>query len=111
MKKTNAMTGFSLRALFASGTGVGLTLRASVLAAVAMALMPQMMRAQATQPPAGSKVLDDFTKGAPTAAENTIKLVSGDKIKTYKEPQDDGHIIGQRRTMEIFLTPAANNPY
>jgi hypothetical protein len=98
MKKANEMTGFTLRA------GV-------LAAAVAMALMPRLMPAQITEPPAGSLVLDDFTKGEKTAAENTIKIVSGDKFKTYKEPAIDGHIIGGSRTWEVFLTPAANNPY
>src|ERR1700678_864311 len=59
---------------------------ASVLAAVAMALMPQMMPAQAPVPPAGSKTLDDFTKGFDTAAANTIHIVTGNVTKSYTEP-------------------------
>jgi len=82
-----------------------MTRGASVLAAVAMALMPQMMRAQTTEPPAGSKTLDDFTKGA-----DTIHIVTGNVTKSYTEPAKDDHIVGGTRAMEVVVD-AGNNPY
>jgi len=101
MKKIDAMAGFVLRLLFASGTGANRTRRAGVLAGVAMALIPQMMRAQTTVP-ADFKVLDDFTKG-----KVKIDATSGTTIKSQDHPE----IVGGTRTISLELGTAANNPY
>ena len=100
MRKIDAMAGFALRLLFASGTGAKLTRRASVLAGVAMALMPQTMRAQTTVP-ADFKVLDNFAKG-------DVKI-SGTSGTTTKS-QDHSDIIGGTRTISLELG-TGNDPY
>lgn len=103
MKKIDAMTGFALRLRFANGTGANYTRRASVLAAMAMALMPQMMRAQV---PAGFKLLDDFTKGN----NQPVQVVTGTKSNTYTDPHPDGNPIGGFRVIEVVVENG-NNPY
>jgi hypothetical protein len=106
MKRINAKP-YVLRLLFASGTGAGLTRRASVLAIVAMAAMPQITHAQTTVPTT-FKVLDDFTKGA-----DTINIKSGNETKSYTDTGAlaDDHIIGGTRAFELTVGVAGNNPY
>ena len=108
MKKINAITGYALRMPLASGTGAGLGFRASVLAAVAMALMPQTMRAQTPLPvvPKTFMILDDFTKGP-----QTINIASGNQTNSYTDPLNDGHIVGGTRAFELTIGAAGNNPY
>jgi hypothetical protein len=102
----------TMKKINATGTCANFTRRASVLAAVAMALMPQIMRAQATIPTT-FKVLDDFTKAWTGAevANNTIDIVSGTKTQSYTDPLNDGHIIGGTRAFELTVGAAGNNPY
>jgi hypothetical protein len=111
MKNINTLTGFALRSLFANGTGAGFTRPAGVLAAVAMALVPHMARAQTVVPvvPKTFLVLDDFTQGPPTPQK--IDIVTGSETATYTETQNDGHIIGGTRAFQIVVNQAANNPY
>jgi hypothetical protein len=87
-----AETNFLSRSRKKETTMKKLTNQACVLAALAMALMPQMMPAQAPVPPAGSRTLDDFTKGA-----DTIHIVTGNVTKSYTEPAKEDHIIGGTR--------------
>ena len=105
MKNLNTMTDFAFRLRFAGKTDTGLTRRASVLAAVAMAVMPQMIRAETTVPTT-FKVLDDFTKGA-----DKINIKSGNETKSYTEPVKDNGIIGGTRAFELTVGVAGNNPY
>ncbi len=83
-----------------------LTNQAGLLAALAIALMPQMMLAQAPVPPAGSLTLDDFTKGA-----DKIVITTGNKTTSYTEPAKDDHIVGGTRAVEVVVGAATNNPY
>lgn len=81
------------------------TNQATTLAALAMALMPHMTFAQAPVPPAGSKTLDDFTKGA----DRTV-ITTGNKTTSYTEPAKDDHIVGGTRSFQLVV-PAGNSPY
>jgi hypothetical protein len=85
------------------------TNQAWVLAALAIALMPHMMSAQAPVPPAGSMTLDDFTKGADSA--DTVKTVTSSDTKSYTEPAKDDDIVGGTRLMQVVVGGADNNPY
>jgi hypothetical protein len=82
----------------------GFTNRASVLAAVAMALAPQVTRAQTV--PSDFLVLDNFTKGA----QSVEVAVSGTKNSTYTEPVPGQTIIGGSRYILVYV-PGTYNPY
>jgi hypothetical protein len=72
---------------------------------MAMALMPQMMRAEV---PAGFKLLDDFTKGNNQPVQLPTGI--GTQSNSYTDPHPDGDPIGGFRVIEV-VENAANNPY
>jgi hypothetical protein len=96
MNKINTMTNIALP---------------SALAVLAMASMPQMLRAQATVPavPTTFKVLDDFSKAG--ADGDRIDIITGNVTKSYTEPVKDINIIGGTRAYQLNVPTAGNNPY